>query len=75
MGGEYIRRGYSIGKSPELSGHMKEDSAQEKPRGMGRAVSCWALWHGKDCGFFHMCNGNPLKDFMKKNGIIGFASK
>lgn len=53
---------------------MEEDSAQEKIGGMGSTIFCWTLWHGEDCGFFHICNGNPLKDLMK-NSIIGCASK
>ena len=54
---------------------MEEDSAQEKVGGMGSTIFCWTLWRGEDCGFFHICNGNPLKDLMKKNSIIGCASK
>ena len=42
---------------------------------MGSTISCWTLWHGEVCGFFHIRNGNHLKDLMKKNGIIGCASK
>lgn len=54
---------------------MEEDSAQEKVGVMGSTISCWASWCGEDLGFFHICNGNPLKDLMKKNGITGCASE
>lgn len=57
-----------------MSGHRK-DGAQEKAGEMGGTISCWTLWHGEDRDFFHICNGNPLKDLTKKNGTIGCASK